>query len=111
MIRSALKDGGVNPRDVQYIEAHGTGTSLGDPIELQALDRVFGANHGEQPLLVGSVKTNLGHLETAAGISGLMKVVLALREGYVPPHLHLDRPSSFIPWDDLRLTVPTSGVP
>jgi len=111
VIRAALRDAGLRPAELQYIEAHGTGTSLGDPIELQSLDRVFGDAHADRPLLVGSVKTNLGHLETAAGISGLMKAVLAIRNGYIPPHLHLENPSPHIPWDDLRLSVPTDGAP
>ncbi|TMQ02595.1 MAG: acyltransferase domain-containing protein, partial [Deltaproteobacteria bacterium] len=87
VIRAALEDAGLTPGDVDYVEAHGTGTRLGDPIELHALAEVFGDRPG--PLLVGSVKTNVGHLEAAAGVAGLMKVILALQHREIPPHLHL----------------------
>ncbi|HVX40327.1 MAG TPA: beta-ketoacyl synthase N-terminal-like domain-containing protein, partial [Gemmatimonadaceae bacterium] len=87
VIAAALRDGGVSPADVRYVEAHGTGTALGDPIETGALERALGDGRGQgQPCYIGSVKANLGHLEAAAGIAGLIKVVLMLREGVVPPH-------------------------
>ncbi len=111
VIRSALENGGLGPSDVGYVEAHGTGTSLGDPIEAQALGAVFGRNGRDGDLLVGSVKTNLGHLEAAAGITGLIKAVEALRHGQVPPHLHFDQPSPHIPWDRLPLKVPREATP
>ena len=80
---------GVEPADVDYVEAHGTGTALGDPIEVEALDAVLGAARPpSRPLVLGSVKTNLGHLESASGVAGLIKVVLALQHGEIPPHLH-----------------------
>src|SRR5262249_11667880 len=88
-----------------YVEAHGTGTPLGDPIELRALGRAFGPGRTGGPLWVGSVKTNLGHLEAAAGIAGLIKVVLALRHAELPPHLHFDSPSPHAPWDQVPLRV------
>ncbi|HXA15308.1 MAG TPA: polyketide synthase, partial [Opitutaceae bacterium] len=89
VIRRALKNAGIKPDQVSYIEAHGTGTSLGDPIEIGALGAVFGSDrNGHGRLNVGSVKTNIGHLEAAAGIAGLIKVVLALRRAEIPPHLH-----------------------
>src|SRR5204863_5815197 len=95
-----------------YVEAHGTGTSLGDPIEVKAIASVLGnATERTQPLLIGSVKTNLGHLETAAGIAGLMKVVLSLQHGAIPPHLHFKSPSPHIPWSEIPVTVPTAVVP
>ncbi|HEX8113090.1 MAG TPA: beta-ketoacyl synthase N-terminal-like domain-containing protein, partial [Kofleriaceae bacterium] len=87
VIRAALDDAGLTPADVDYVEAHGTGTRLGDPIELHALAEVFGDR--PRPLRVGSVKTNVGHLEAAAGVAGLMKVILALQHREIPPHLHL----------------------
>ena len=106
VIRDALANAAVEPADVAYVEAHGTGTALGDPIEMEAIADVFGADR-RAPLLVGSVKTNLGHLESASGVAGVIKVVLALQHGLVPPHLHLRTPSPHIPWADLSVTVPT----
>ena len=76
---------------MSYIEAHGTGTSLGDPIEIGSIGKVFGKR--KEPLIVGSVKTNIGHLESAAGISGLMKVVLSLQHEEIPPNLHFNNPN------------------
>ena len=90
MIRAALADAGLAPRDIGYVEAHGTGTRLGDPIEIEALRPCSAPGRSaDRPLVVGSVKTNIGHLESAAGIAGLIKVVLMLRHGQIPPHLHL----------------------
>ena len=112
VIRRALEDAGAAPTDVSYIEAHGTGTSLGDPIEISALDTVFSRNHsGDFPLTIGSVKTNFGHLEGAAGIAGLMKVVLALQHEEIPPHLHFETPNPHIDWERLPFTIPTEGIP
>lgn len=120
LLRAALADANVEPADVGYIEAHGTGTSLGDPIEMQALAAVLGADReGTGPkllaradappkLVVGSVKTNIGHLEAAAGIAGLIKAILALKEGQIPPHLHLNTPSPYIPWDQIPVTIPAA---
>lgn len=107
VIRAALDNAGIGPGHVGYVEAHGTGTSLGDPIEMQALGDALGARGAAPPLLVGSIKTNLGHLEAAAGVAGLIKAVLCLQHGQVPPHLHFDTPSPFIPWNDLPVVVPT----
>ena len=112
VIRRALENGGVTPDQVSYIEAHGTGTSLGDPIELRALDAVFGQHcPADRPLVVGSVKTNFGHLESAAGVAGLIKLVLSLQHQEIPPHLHLKNPSSQIPWNELAIRVPTQLTP
>ncbi|WP_428341139.1 type I polyketide synthase [Mycobacterium sp.] len=88
VLRAALAAARLEPSDIDYIEAHGTGTALGDPIELGALHQVFGERSGSAPLVLGSVKTNLGHLESAAGIAGLIKTVLTVQRGYIPRHLH-----------------------
>ncbi|MBZ0276125.1 MAG: type I polyketide synthase, partial [Anaerolineae bacterium] len=107
VIRAALADAKVEPQDVSYIETHGTGTSLGDPIEVQALGAALGSGHtAESPLLIGSVKTNVGHMESAAGVGGLIKLVLMAQHGQIPPHLHLHEPSPYIPWDELPVAVP-----
>ncbi len=111
VIREALVNGGVEAREVSYVEAHGTGTSLGDPIEVQALGEVLCAGRSKQePLYIGSVKTNIGHLEAAAGITGLIKVVLSLQHREIPPHLHLKRKSSRIPWERYAMEIPTERV-
>ncbi len=108
VMRAALRQAGVAPGEVGYVEAHGTGTALGDPIELGALQAVFGPGRAkDRPLSVGSIKTNLGHLESAAGVAGLIKAVLALRHREIPPHLHFNRPNPLVPWADLALQVPT----
>ncbi|WP_238845871.1 type I polyketide synthase [Nostoc edaphicum] len=112
VIRQALANSTVEPADITYIEAHGTGTTLGDPIEVGALGAVFGDNHTrDRPLLIGSLKTNIGHLEAAAGIAGLIKVVLALKYGEIPPHLHFEQPNPHIAWEQLPVTVPTTCIP
>jgi len=107
VIRDALRNGGVDPGQVSYIEAHGTGTSLGDPIEIGALNTVFGKYRDpDHPLIVGSVKTNVGHLESAAGIASLIKVVLSLQHEEIPPHLHFREPNPHIPWNEIPVKVP-----
>jgi phthiocerol/phenolphthiocerol synthesis type-I polyketide synthase B len=90
LLRDALAASRLQPSDIDYIEAHGTGTALGDPIELDALSQVFSDRDGSAPLVLGSVKTNLGHLESAAGIAGFIKTVLSLRYGYIPKHLNFE---------------------
>ncbi|MEM6796790.1 MAG: type I polyketide synthase, partial [Acidobacteriota bacterium] len=112
LIRKALERARVLPADVDYVEVHGTGTPLGDPIELRALGRVLNERRpDERRLVVGSIKTQMGHLESAAGIAGLIKTVLALRQGRIPPHLHFDQPNPRVPWDEVRIDVPTSPRP
>ncbi len=105
-MRAALAQAGLAAGDVSYVEVDGTGTALGDPIELQGLGAVYGAQPEQRALLVGSLKTNMGHLEAAAGIAGLIKTVLALEHRQIPPHLHLLQPTSRVNWSKLRLAVP-----
>ena len=112
VVREAISRAGIAPGRVSYVEAHGTGTQLGDPLELRALGAVFAADRPpDRPLLVGSVKTNVGHLEAAAGVTGLIKVVLALQNRAIPAHLHLRTPTPHIAWDELKLEVPTRMTP
>jgi acyl transferase domain-containing protein/SAM-dependent methyltransferase/nucleoside-diphosphate-sugar epimerase/acyl carrier protein len=112
VLRAALAAAGVASRDVAYVEAHGTGTALGDPVEMQALQAVYGQGRTPgSPLLVGSVKTNIGHAEAAAGVAGLIKAVLALREGEIPASLHAQPPSARIDWDTLPTRVPGALQP
>ncbi|MEU1406076.1 SDR family oxidoreductase [Streptomyces sp. NPDC005728] len=112
VIRSALAAARLAPEDIQYVEAHGTGTPLGDPIEFGAIGDVFVDSHTkDRPVLVGSVKTNLGHMEPASGIVGVIKTVLQLRSGTIYPHINLDTPSGRIPWDLYPVRVPTACEP
>ncbi|MCF6525322.1 SDR family NAD(P)-dependent oxidoreductase [Streptomyces sp. JJ36] len=109
MLREAYARSRVDPRDVAYVEAHGTGTALGDPIEAGALARVLGTGRPPgRPLLIGSVKTNLGHLESAAGIAGFVKTALALHHRLLPPSLHWEKPNPAIDFG-AGLEVPTSA--
>ncbi|BAZ51604.1 beta-ketoacyl synthase [Nostoc sp. NIES-4103] len=106
VLRSAYRLSGVSPGQVQYIEAHGTGTSLGDPIEIKALGKVLTQDRlPGNYCSVGSVKTNIGHLEAAAGIAGLIKVALSLKHRQIPPSLHFQKPNPYIPFDKLPLRV------
>jgi acyl transferase domain-containing protein len=112
VIRAALADAGVAPAEIGYVEAHGTGTPLGDPIEVGALAAVLGQGRdASQVLPVGSVKTNIGHLEAAAGMAGVIKVVLALQRREIPPHLHFQSGNPHIAWERLPVTVPTRTMP
>ncbi|MGK7921460.1 MAG: alpha/beta fold hydrolase [Trichodesmium sp.] len=112
VIQQALQNARVEPHQVSYVEAHGTGTTLGDPIELEALAAIYGKKRPQnEPLIVGSVKTNFGHLEAAAGVSSLIKVALALHHQEIPPHLHFNKPNPYIPWDNIPVQIPTSGIP
>ncbi len=104
LIRQALAQAGVEPHEIGCVEAHGTGTALGDPIELQALGSVLGKGRAT-PLRVGSIKTNLGHLEAAAGIAGLIKLVLALRRGMIPPTLNVTQPTGHVDWPALGIRL------
>jgi acyl transferase domain-containing protein/SAM-dependent methyltransferase len=112
LIRRALANADVAPHEIGYLEAHGTGTALGDPIEVNALAAALGHGRGpERRLCLGSVKTNIGHLESAAGIAGLIKTILALRHHEIPPHLHYRSPSPHIAWDTLPIEVTVSRRP
>jgi acyl transferase domain-containing protein/acyl-CoA synthetase (AMP-forming)/AMP-acid ligase II/acyl carrier protein len=109
VIRQALKDAEVSPHEISYVEAHGSGTPLGDAIEIQALTAVVAEGRPQdQPCLVGSVKTNIGHLEAAAGIAGLIKVVLSLGQNRIPPHLHLKNINPHLALDEKILQIPTA---
>ena len=111
VMRRALESAGVKPHDVSYLEAHGTGTALGDPIEAQSISRVFGRDRpAENPLRVGSVKTNIGHLEAAAGVASVIKVVLALQHRTIPPHLHFRTLNPHIAEMGLDFEIPTKPV-
>ncbi len=104
VLRRAYKDAGIDPRNVDYIEAHGTGTVLGDPIEAEALGRVIGRGRpADQPVLLGAVKTNVGHMESAAGAASMAKVVLALQHNKVPPSINFAGPSPYIDFDAMHL--------
>lgn len=103
VIRDALKNSGIKPEDVDYVEAHGSGTKLGDPQEVQALANVFKGRANK--LLIGSVKTNIGHTESAAGIAGMIKVILALNKGKIPKQIHCQIPNSYVRWDDIPIQI------
>ncbi|MFJ5095100.1 beta-ketoacyl synthase N-terminal-like domain-containing protein [Streptomyces sp. NPDC088557] len=107
VLRWAYEDAGVAPGEVDYVEAHGTGSPLLDPLELRALGEVLGEGRpADRPLLVGSVKSNIGHAEAAGGMAGLIKTVLCLRNGKVPASLHAEEPTPLVDWDRLPLTIP-----
>jgi polyketide synthase 13 len=106
VLRTAYKDAGINPRDVDYIEAHGTGTILGDPIEADALGRVVGRGRdADKPALLGAVKSNVGHLESAAGAASLAKMALALANDKIPPSINYSGPNPYIDFDAVHLKV------
>ncbi len=112
LLESVYVEAGIDPLKVDYVEAHGTGTSVGDPIESLAIGAVLGQNRPKgPPLLMGSVKTNIGHLEGAAGIAGFIKGVLTAHHGIAPPNLHFHEPNPGINWDYNNLAVPTIPTP
>lgn len=112
LVRDACRQAGILPGEIQYVEAHGTGTQVGDPIEAQALGEELSVGRPEgNCCLIGSVKTNIGHLESAAGIAGLIKVALALKHRQVPANLHFLQPNPDIPLDALRLRIPRTLEP
>ncbi len=112
VIKKALAEAALDPRRISYVEAHGTGTSLGDPIEINALAGALCRQRTKtEPLMVGSVKTNIGHLEAASGMAGVIKVILALQQRRIPPHLHFHTPNPHLPWREMPIEVVTREQP
>ena len=112
LVQDACKDAGITPEQIGFVEAHGTGTAVGDPIEAHALAEALCRNRSAaSPLPIGSIKTNLGHLETAAGVAGLLKAMLVVKKGQIPPSLHFRNPNPHIDFEKLKLRVPTTLEP
>lgn len=108
MLKKAYGDVGINPKDVDFIEAHGTGTALGDPKECFAFANVFSKGRSkDNPLIIGSIKSNIGHCEAVAGVAGLIKLVLSIKNQQIPPNLHFKKPNPKIKFDEWKLKVPT----
>ena len=111
LLEGALCRAGIAPADVDYIEAHGTGSQLGDPIELRAAAAVYGrGREADRPLVLGTAKTNIGHLEAAAGIAGLIKVMLAMKRGIIPRHLYFENPNPHVDWTELPVRVASEAM-
>ncbi|MER6079721.1 amino acid adenylation domain-containing protein [Streptomyces sp. NPDC001833] len=111
VIRAALGASGLQPKDIDYLEAHGTGTRLGDPIEGTALGEVFGGSHPDEPLWVGSVKSNLSHTQAAAGLAGVMKVVLSMRHNVIPRTLHVSEATPDVDWAGANMALALEPQP
>ncbi|KAK0669442.1 putative polyketide synthase [Cercophora samala] len=110
LIRATYAKAGIDPDDTGYFEAHGTGTKAGDPREATAIGKVFGTSTRKVPLYMGSVKSNIGHLEGAAGLAGIIKATLAIQNGKIPPNMHFNNPNPDILFDEWKLKVPTSAL-
>jgi acyl transferase domain-containing protein len=112
VIRAAVAAAGLSPSSIGYVEASSVGTALGDPIEMEVLRKTLCENRTpDNPLFVGSVKTNIGHLEGASGVAALAKVVLSLERGLIPAHLHFEQPNPHVAWRDLPIRIPRETVP
>ena len=105
LLQKAISISGISPEDITYVEAHGTGTPLGDPLEMQAVNKAYQSSKRKEKLLIGSIKSNIGHLESAAGIAGLIKVLLSFRHREIPGNLHFENPNPLISWKDVEVEV------
>ena len=112
LIRKTMTRSGLNPSEIDYVEMHGTGTKLGDPIEVGAVAATYGLGHKDTDLLkIGSVKSNIGHLEGAAGVASIIKVLLAMRHQMIPANLHFHEPNPYIDWEHSNITVVAKNTP
>jgi acyl transferase domain-containing protein/NADPH:quinone reductase-like Zn-dependent oxidoreductase/SAM-dependent methyltransferase/acyl carrier protein len=110
VIQSALLSANISPQSISYVEAHGTGTPLGDPIEISALQSIYGESRAKNnPLIIGSAKTNIGHTEASAGVAGLIKVALSLQNKFIPKHLHFNKANPHLNLDAIPAKIPTEG--
>ena len=107
VIQTALKQAGMHPDDIDLVESHGTGTPIGDPIEIEGLQNAYSKKKKNSPLYVGALKSNFGHTEGAAGVAGVIKSILAFQHKKIPANLHFNAPSPYIDWEGANITIPT----